>query len=119
MELDALICSGNVSYAGVSSYESVYYLTSRNGGVYKLVKTYEGVAERKNSVFAFPNPASETIHIEGIEASEVNVYNALGQVVKTVLGTNEIDLSGLAEGVYLVRITDKDGKVYTNKIMVQ
>ncbi len=118
MELNALICSGNVSYAGVSSYESVYYLTSRNGGVYKLVKTYEGVAERKNSVFAFPNPASETIHIEGIEASEVNVYNALGQVVKTVLGTNEIDLSGLAEGVYLVRIMDKEEVSVTKRITV-
>ena len=118
MELDALICSGNVSYAGISSYESVYYLTSRNGGVYKLVKTYEGVAERKNSVFAFPNPASETIHIEGIEASEVNVYNALGQVVKRVLGTNEIDLSGLAEGVYLVRITDKEEVSVTKRITV-
>jgi hypothetical protein len=46
----------------------------------------------------------------------VQVYNALGQMVKTVRGTNEIDVEGLAEGVYLLRITDADGKVYTNKI---
>ena len=64
----------------------------------------------------FPNPANGKVSIEGVEAAEVLVYNALGQLVKTVRGTNEIDLSGLAEGVYLVRIMDADGKVYTNKI---
>ena len=47
------------------------------------------------------------------------VYDALGQVVKTVQGTNEIDLSGLVEGVYLLRIMDAEGKVYTNKITIQ
>ena len=46
-------------------------------------------------------------------------YNALGQMVKTVQWTDVIDLSGLVEGVYLVRITDAEGKVYTNKITVQ
>jgi hypothetical protein len=37
-------------------------------------------------------------------------------MVKTVWGTNEIDIADLAKGVYLLRITDADGKVYTNKI---
>ena len=52
-------------------------------------------------------------------ADEVQVYNALGQMVKTVRGTNEIDVADLVEGVYLVRIADAEGKVYTNKITVQ
>ena len=67
----------------------------------------------------YPNPASEMIHIEGSEAVEIQVYNALGQVVKTVLGTNEIDLSGWVNGVYFLRITDAEGKVYTNKITIR
>ena len=67
----------------------------------------------------YPNPASEMIHIEGIEAVEIQVYNALGQVVKTVLGTNEIDLSGLVEGVYLVRIMDADGENHVARVMVK
>jgi hypothetical protein len=50
---------------------------------------------------------------------EVQLYNALGQLVKTVRGTNEVDLSGLVEGVYLVRIMDAEGKVYTNKITIR
>ena len=116
IELDALVCPGSVLFAGISSYESVYYLTSGNGGVYKLGKTYEGLAEEKDSVFVFPNPANDRVIIEGIEATEMQLYNNLGQRVKTVRDANEINVAGLAEGVYLLRIMDAEGKVYTNKI---
>ena len=79
-----------------------------------------GTGENVSQVVTiYPNPATDRVVIEGIEAAEVRIYNALGQVVKTVRGTNEIDLSGLVEGVYLLRITDADGKVYTNKITVR
>ena len=61
----------------------------------------------------------EIVTIDGVEAAEVQVYNALGQLVKTVRDANEISVAGLAEGVYLLRITDTDGKVYMNKITVQ
>ena len=64
----------------------------------------------------YPNPARDRVVIEGMEAVEVKVCNTSGQVVKTVRGTNEIDIADLAKGVYLLRITDADGKVYTNKI---
>ena len=67
----------------------------------------------------YPNPAKDRVVIEGMEAVEVKVCNTSGQVVKTVRGTNEIDIADLAKGVYLLRITDADGKVYTNKITVR
>ncbi len=86
-----------------------------------LIDNYDGIQDNTVgfSVQVYPNPAKDKVVIEGIEASEVQVYNALGQMVKTVLRTNEIDLSGLVEGVYLVRIADAEGKVYTNKITVR
>ena len=67
----------------------------------------------------FPNPVNGVVKIEGVIANEVRVFNAQGQLMKTVRGTNNIDVSSLAEGVYLLRITDADGKVYTNKITVR
>ena len=70
------------------------------------------------NVTVYPNPANGVARIEGVVADEVQVYNALGQVVKTVRGTNEIDLSGLAEGVYLVRIMDSKGVSQTERITV-
>ena len=86
-----------------------------------LIDNYDGIQDNTVgfSVQVYPNPAKDRVVIEGVEASEVLVYNALGQLVKTVQGTNEIDLSGLVEGVYLVRIMDADGKVYTNKIAIR
>jgi hypothetical protein len=78
-----------------------------------------GLEENALQINVYPNPAKDRVVIEGIEAAEVNAYNALGQVVKTVRGTNEIDLSGLAEGVYLVRITDENGKSHVARVMVK
>lgn len=67
----------------------------------------------------YPNPTSEVVHIEGVEAAKVQVYNSFGQLVKTVHDANEIPVAALPQGVYLLRITDTDGKVYMNKIAVQ
>ena len=53
----------------------------------------------------YPNPARDRVVTEGIEVAEVQVYNAQGQMVKKVRGTNEVDVADLAEGVYLLRIT--------------
>ena len=82
--------------------------------------TYTAVEETKDSeIFIYPNPAKDRVIVEGIEAAEVEVYNALGQLVKTVRGTNEIDLSGLVDGVYMLRIMDADGENHVARVMVK
>ena len=89
-----------------------YYIPMFEDGI-------EAVGENNGTAFllsVYPNPTNGVARIDGVVADEVQVYNALGQLVKTVRGTNEIDLSGLVDGVYLVRIADAEGKVYTNKI---
>lgn len=73
--------------------------------------------QNQRQVSFYPNPVREKLTIEGIEAAEVQVYNALGQMVKIVHDANEIPVTDLPEGVYLLRIADADRKVYTNKIM--
>ena len=59
------------------------------------------------------------VHIEGATATEVRVYNALGQLVKTAQNTNEVNLRGLPQGMYLLRITDEDGATATKKLVVK
>ena len=82
-----------------------------------VITSVEEIIDKVISVY--PNPAMETVTIDGVEAAEVQVYNALGQLVKTVRDANEINVAGLAEGVYLLRILDVDGIVYTNKITIR
>ena len=49
--------------------------------------------------------------------AEVQIFNMLGQKVKTVTNSNEIDMDGLAEGVYLLKVTDKAGTIHTGKVV--
>ena len=79
----------------------------------------EGLNEKPgSSLTVYPNPAREKITIDGAEVTEVQIYNALGQLVKTVRDTNEISVTGLAEGVYLVRIMDVEEALHTKRITV-
>ena len=80
----------------------------------------DGVDENRGGtdVTVYPNPAKDKITIDDIYPAEVQVYNALGQLVKTVHGTNEISVKDLVEGVYLLRITNDKGSVYSERIIV-
>ena len=73
----------------------------------------------ENPLNVWPNPAKDFVRIECVEAAEVQVYNTLGQIVKTVQGSNEINVSGLAEGVYLVRIRDAEGRNHVVRVVVK
>ena len=81
---------------------------------------FDGVDEQENIITTvYPNPAVDRIRIDGVEAVEVQVYNALGQLVKTVHDTNEIPVSDLPQGVYLLRIADAEGRNHTARVAVK
>ena len=66
----------------------------------------------------YPNPAEGKVTIDGFEVAEVQVYNALGQMLRSSKG-NAISVAGLLQGVYLLRITDEKGATATRKIIVK
>jgi hypothetical protein len=65
----------------------------------------------------FPNPVHDRIHIEGEEISKVQVYNALGQLMRTFGNTHEIDLEGLPKGIYALRVLDDNGDCTSFKVV--
>lgn len=73
----------------------------------------------KDRVEVYPNPVSSTLMVEGVEVAEMQLYNAIGQLVKTVRDTNEIPVANLPQGVYLLRIADAEGMVCANKIVIR
>ena len=91
-----------------------------NGG-FPVFGIYDALGELPSTllVTVYPNPTKEKVTIDGIHPSEVQLYNALGQLVKTMHDMNEISVAGLPQGVYLLRIADMEGKVYTNKITIR
>lgn len=60
----------------------------------------------KSRINIYPNPATNTLHIEGVEANTtVVIYNVQGQVVSsTQLSDDKIDVSALPAGVYYLHL---------------
>ena len=95
-------------------------MIARGGQLTANFVSIDAVDETEGKSFTlWPNPASQTVYIDGVEADEVQVYNTLGQEVKTVRGTNEISVAELPQGIYLVRIRDEEGRIFMEKIMVK
>ncbi len=76
-----------------------------------------GETEADNGITVSPNPSSGLVRIEGAAVAEVKVYNALGQLMKTVLNSNEINLKGLPQGIYTIHITNEDGNRVIRKVV--
>ena len=107
------------AYAGASGYSTVFYnfslewLTDGND-------TFDptGIAENQNqteTIKVYPVPASSfvTIETEGIQS--INIYNALGQLVKTVSVSNasqvNVDVSQMPRGLYLIDVVYVNGVI--------
>ena len=70
-------------------------------------------------ILIYPNPTSEILTIElenNLILEKVNIYNTLGQVIKTESNTN-IDVSKLQKGTYFVEVITNQGKA-TKSIIV-
>ncbi|MCB4799650.1 carbohydrate-binding protein [Neotamlana laminarinivorans] len=77
--------------------------------------------EFKNNIKLYPNPANNLLYVTNAENSKISIYNILGTKVrqKDVIKNNEyIDLSGLKNGMYFVKIS-KDGTNSTQRIIKQ
>lgn len=63
-------------------------------------------------ISVYPNPTSGMFIVESEDIEKIEVYNAMGQLIFTKTaydGHTEIDLSNAANGMYLLRVTGKEG----------
>jgi hypothetical protein len=63
----------------------------------------------------YPNPASNVIHFSGIDrVADIRVNNMTGNTVRLdpVKGSM-IDISNLSKGLYVIRVVDEEGHVYS------
>ena len=78
-----------------------------------------------NDTILYPNPFTKTITIdfsrESIVISKVEIYNTIGaRLLEKPINTNqkiELNTANLAQGVYLIKITDDTGKYVLKKII--
>lgn len=69
----------------------------------------QNVAEHtENGIGIYPNPASDVITIEGVEVSEVVIYNAFGQLVEKLEATQNVDVSNYTSGIYMMVVNGSE-----------
>ena len=57
----------------------------------------------------YPNPVNSSLYIRGIEGDyNIDVYTLLGQLVLSINNSNEIDMSLFKQGVYMIKIWNKN-----------
>jgi hypothetical protein len=88
----------------------------------------EWTVQTDGEIMVYPNPASEILTLqsknEAADFKQVIIYNALGQMVKTIATPNggsrlEIDVRNLPEGLYSYELTDHNHLRQTGRVVVQ
>jgi len=71
------------------------------------------------NIKVFPNPASETINIESnMGIDKVEVFNTLGQLLHSTSQINQMDVSQLTAGIYMLKF-HVQSKTLTKKIIIE
>lgn len=69
----------------------------------------------QSSISVYPNPTADMLIVEGVNAKEeIGIYSLNGTKVLSVLsqeGTNTINVSGLPDGVYLLKSANETFKL--------
>lgn len=77
----------------------------------------ENFFDNTDLVVVFPNPAADYINVLG-DALSCEIYDMVGRRVKTVSGNiDNISVTNLNTGVYMIRFTMRNGSVVTKKIV--
>ena len=101
-----------------------YYFHVRSHCSGGAVSDWSTIAFTVQGLEAYPNPTKDvvTIRLNGISApqGQLTMSDAIGRIVRSIaVGGNssiDIDMSGMASGIYLVRYSDGTNK-YTLKVM--
>ena len=71
-----------------------------------------------NTITVYPNPATARIQTSN-EVSEIALYSLQGQLVHSAKNTSSLNVSSIAKGMYLVRLTDKAGNKQSTKLEIR
>ncbi|MFN3800912.1 chitobiase/beta-hexosaminidase C-terminal domain-containing protein [Belliella pelovolcani] len=83
------------------------------------------VKGNSNKVKVFPNPASDFVNVELKKAEglqNIELRNSNGLLIKSQLtegGLVQVDLAGLAKGIYLIYITDRFGATSVERLVIR
>ena len=106
----SIVLDLNSLYVGESGGN--YTIRKITGGALSI---QENLLEEKNKIY--PNPVKDILNIQSDEeVKTVEVYNSLGQKVMNG-NKNQVDVSFLSKGVYILRVENKYSKITIQKFI--
>ena len=111
-------------YNGVISEGNIYWVSTSIIDDLKEIALSTSIQESERvQLQIFPNPASQTIQIKGIDMllnkTSYKLTDLNGKTIKQgKLDAETIDISGLHKGVYMLRLNTSEG-IITEKIVVE
>ncbi len=84
------------------------------------VETILSVAQGiEKSIVIYPNPATSSIHVKGVSNATLEMYDLSGSIVikDRISQSKPFSLSGLKQGVYLVKVIDNENSYQTRLII--
>jgi glucose/arabinose dehydrogenase len=103
------------------------YISSLSGNIFKLTDSTLSIEENQlNIISIFPNPTKTELHLDfskiTITVSDIIIYNIQGKAVKTVTRNDDtiqnIKVSNLSKGMYILKMNSVDGKSSTQKLVI-
>ncbi len=114
--------TGNGSYrlivtteAGCTDTSDVYIVNNYDEG-----NSINGTGTLAGKINIYPSPTQDIVHIDAPVDVNVTLTDVSGRAIRTVRNVRSLSLKDLASGVYLLRITDRDGTlIKVSKVMKQ
>lgn len=113
---DQVILEGTYTYCVVANYDG-----GASVPTCEVVSAEWGIDEQETVFSIYPNPASNTLYINSGNAEYgYEMFNGMGQVMAkgNGQGTMEINVDGMAKGVYFLRLTTGT-QVRMEKVVVE
>jgi photosystem II stability/assembly factor-like uncharacterized protein len=110
---------------GITVHGNTVYVFGDNGTVlktenlggeaYRLASTPEK-GKLQQEIIVFPNPVRNKLNIQNIESGSFEIYDLVGNLVSDGQLKNQIDVSQLQSGIYILRVMDGNG-LYSSKFI--
>lgn len=120
------VASNSMAYSFESGLINVYIATSDCGpATYTIdVSTLSSGEDLvlDNGLHIYPNPANNFVKIkikEGQTIDNVAIFNLNGQRVLSTSYVEELNVSSLQSGIYLLRAGDSNGNYYIKKLVIK
>lgn len=117
----SIVCDANFS-CGLRCYEDSYLGHSETGQAPSCNFISVGLNEPTvSSLGIYPNPTPDKIYFNSIpdNVKSIELIDQTGRIIKKISSSPEINLEGLNQGMYFLRILDIENKVYLEKVIKQ